>query len=274
MCSDANSHFDRVNVTPEASNASVQLLAARQNALVAEIFNAPRSSHRPSGMDIYRSNLIFSAARALTISYPVTSAMLGEQTIQALAVKLLQYSPPVMGDWAVWGAALADYIATTPLAREHPYLCDIATLEWQLHRRARVAVPDLNKLSLKLLHEDLASIYLRLSPSITVMQSDFHCQALWQSHQQQAGEINFNSNLFNKLVSEIPATGYWLLQSQPRPKVRAIQQEEVYWLRGIQTGWSVDALLTHFPDFDFAPWLAGAIQHGLITGLTQAINHC
>ncbi|BCD96484.1 putative DNA-binding domain-containing protein [Marinagarivorans cellulosilyticus] len=252
---------------------AVQQLALRQNALIHQILTgAPSHNSEQSGVAVYRANLIASAGRALSQSYPVASAMLSEKTMHKLAARLLQFYPMTAGDWATWGAELARYLSETSLIEAHPYLSDIARVEWEIHSRSRLRAQSFDALSLKCLNEDLTKVHLSLSPSVALIKSEFHCGAIWHSHRWRDGAIHFDKALFEELLNNTPSTGHWLIQSQAEPFVQSIGRHEFNWIKAIKAGLSLDALLSLHPKIDFAEWFSRAIEDQIIVGLYSTIS--
>ena len=227
------------------------------------------------GLAVYRNNMLATAKRSLSLSYPVIAKMIGDDAMAFLATKLLSLSPPQKGDWAEWGEMLSELIERTPLHTTHPYLADMAKLEWLTHTVGKMAEVSLDVDSLTLLeHEDLTQIYLLLSPSLKTLQSDFPISQLRTVHRPfdpkylpSHGEL--------ALVVEQASNCELLIVAQRDglPNVVGLSEAEFTWLAKVQEGWSLEQLLSEFPDFDFAGWLQKAIQEGWVIGIARRNNN-
>ena len=114
---------------------------SQQRALLQAIFAATgeQPEFDPRGLEIYRRNLHASAARALSISYPTTTQLLGEELMGLFAAQHIRLVGKSTFDWADWGRQFPYWLKQHPISTEHPYLADIAHLDWAIHRADRAA---------------------------------------------------------------------------------------------------------------------------------------
>ncbi|MDQ3271996.1 MAG: DNA-binding domain-containing protein, partial [Pseudomonadota bacterium] len=132
---------------------------------------AKDQKHLERGLQAYRSNGHALAQRALAAAYPVVAALMGAESFDGVSRHFWQHSPPARGDMAQWGDSFADFIESLDdLAREEPYLGDVARVEWALHVAATVADGEVDLESLGLLQTaDLVALTLRLCPGARVV---------------------------------------------------------------------------------------------------------
>ncbi len=240
-----------------------RLANQRQSALVTDIFTKSSLSGVPErALSIYQQNLQMTAARSLSISYPVLQQMVGEQAIFILAQRLLAWEKPVTGDWADWGSQLGQVIENSELAIEHPYLADIARLEWALHLSGRRALTTFDRTRLPLLTEvDPEHLTIKLQPSLAVLESPFPVQPMWQLHRDSHGQHDLSEGL-EIIMQHREHTHYAVVyQHQNKPKADPIDAQQYSWLLGVQQGMHLAALLDTYPGIDFARWLSQAIEH-------------
>lgn len=84
-------------------------------------------------LQIYRNNHLFSLSDALTASYPLLVALLGEECFQHIARRHILTHPPVQGDVTLYGEGLARTLALFPhVINQAPYSQSVAEFEWTL----------------------------------------------------------------------------------------------------------------------------------------------
>jgi len=255
-------------------------LALRQQSLIDSIFSFdsvdPQTAPAQQGLKIYQNNLLMTANRALTICYPVLNQLVGSEAMVALSRMLLQYAPPSEGDWGEWGDAMAELLAQTPLAREYPYLPDVARLEWLAWQSSRNMEPAPDTESLALLaeyHPD--QIVIELAQSLSMMQSLWPVQAIWQSH-QSADQEGVDKAMLTRALAQQKTDHSYMLISLKNYKViiRPVYADEYHWIKSIRQGISLGELLDLYPGFDFATWLPVALHNGWISRLKAREHPC
>lgn len=221
------------------------------------------------GLRIYQNNLLMTAARALSLAYPVIERMLGNDAMVALAREMLHRTPPSTGDWGEWGDNLDALISSTPLINEHPYLADVARLEWLMHRASRSASPMLQTGSLSRLSEDnLESVYLRLSASVGLLNSAFPVDILWDAHQSNGEPFCLDERALASALRKQSGESFLMVYQQNQvAHMKRIPLEEYRWLVDVECGLSLSELFDRHSDFDFIHWLSDAVQGGVLDGL-------
>lgn len=216
------------------------------------------------GLLAYRSNGHALAQRALAAAYPVVAELMGAESFDGLSRHFWQHAPPARGDMAQWGEAFAAFIESLEdLAREEPYLGDVARVEWALHLAASAAdgEPDLGSLGL-LQTMAPAELGLRLSLGACALPSRFPVVSIVLAHTgdtpslQEAGE---------RLRSGVAETALVWRQGL-KPALRPALPGEAAFMAELQQGHSLAAALSAAPGFDFTSWLAPAVHTGLLLG--------
>jgi hypothetical protein len=230
----------------------------------AHPMRAAARNHWERGVLAYRSNGQELAGRALGAAYPVVAQLLGADNFQALAVRAWQQQPPARGDLAQWGAGLPELIAGLPdLAREEPYLADVARTEWALHCAASAAdaVADVASFGL-LAQADPARVTLALGPGAICVASEYPVASIVTAHLrgeptlQEAGE---------RLRAGVAETAL-VWREGLKPRVRVALPGEAQFIAAVQSGLPLLQALAAVPDLDFNRWLAPAVQTGLLLG--------
>ncbi len=257
-------------------------LAAQQQALLQALY-LPRHSdamktiaeyahsqwaggpkHLERGLQAYRSNAHALAQRVLAAAYPVVAELMGAQGFDGLSRHFWQSRPPARGDMAQWGDGFAAFVeALADLAREEPYLGDVARVEWALHLAAAAADGQSDLRSLGLLQTtDPAALTLYLCPGARAVTSAFPVVSIVLAHAgdelspQQAGE---------RLLDRVAETALVWRQGL-KPALRQAQPGEALFIEALQQNRSLAGALAAAPAFDFTPWLAPAVQTGLLLG--------
>lgn len=228
------------------------------------------------GLQAYRANASALAQRALLAAYPVLQQLLGEESFAMLARDLWAAHPPERGDLAQWGAALASYMTNAPaladLISDHPYLPDVARLEWALHSVATAAdaLPDTASFAL-LASQPPEALRLRLAPGTHLLESAYPIIAIWQAHaaSHDLGEAT-------RLLADGRGQTALVWRQGYAPRANAVGVGEAALLRSVlaqgNVGASVAAALAVESAFDLSAWLASAVQSGLLLGVASACD--
>ena len=135
------------------------------------------------GLQAYQSHGLALAERALSAAYPVIQQLIGADNFGPLARYFWRQQPPDAGDMARWGYGLADFLQTAASLADEPFLCDVARVEWALHRAASAADAQLDAPSFALLAaEPPAAPTLSLSPGVWLLVSAYPVVSLIEAH--------------------------------------------------------------------------------------------
>lgn len=216
------------------------------------------------GLQAYRSNGHALAQRALSAAYPVVEALIGQESFEALSRHLWQRSPPARGDMAQWGDAFADFIESLDeLAREEPYLGDVARVEWALHLAGTAADGEADLASLGRLQTMAPDeLTLRLCPGASALPSIFPVLSIVLAHRGETLSLQEAGERLRNRVAETALVWRQGLQ----PALRQAQPGEAAFMAALQQGQSLQGALSAAPDLDFAAWLAPALHTGLLLG--------
>ncbi|GAB1259820.1 HvfC/BufC N-terminal domain-containing protein [Aurantivibrio plasticivorans] len=246
-------------------------LEMRQRELVEKILTrfepsiASRMLDR-QGLSVYQNNLLFTATRALSICYPVVEQLVGEQVMYALANMLLQQSPPATGDWADWGEGLASVLASSSLAQSYPFLEDVAVLEWMVHQSGRQFVEPISMADLdKLQAEGFMNALLELPSSVYLLESEYPVDAIRKIHLIEFSSEEERAQEFQRLITgEQSVQRLLVYQSNLKPEVVRLFDEDFYWMKSIEGRMSVNELLDQHPTFDFVQWFSRAVHENWV----------
>jgi len=136
-------------------------------------------------LQVYRNNTIISLTEALKATYPVVSALVGEQFFTFAAKSCIEAHPPRVPRLAEYGAEFADFLAGLAPAQSLPYLPDVARLEWSINEAYHA--PDdtgLTPQSLsKVPQEQFAAVSFKLRSSGRLLHAEYRVDRLWRAHQ-------------------------------------------------------------------------------------------
>lgn len=224
------------------------------------------------GLRAYRANAQALSVSALQASYPILQQLLGEENFRPLAQDFWKAMPPERGDLAQWGHMLAAYLPHVPqlqaMLQEHPYLSDVARVEWALHAASTATDAALDAASFQLLaSQDPARLRLLLSPGCALLRSAYPVVALMQLHDARASDAH-------EVAREAVAAGQpqtaviWrqglrsMLAATDLAPAALIEAT----LQGKSLSVALDTAFALAEDFDFSAWLAAQVHSGLLLG--------
>lgn len=177
----------------------------------------------PSPMRVYLNTVMLGAVDALADNFPVTRAILGERSFEALVLAFVRSHPPEQPILALYGGRFPDWLASQPLARELPYLADVARCE-QLRSEAMHAAeaPVLTTAMLETAAPDrLLTMKLRLHPAARFAWLQSPAMTILRAHQDgfegelapewKAGGALFTRPGTSPLGYELDSSGHRLL---------------------------------------------------------------
>jgi Putative DNA-binding domain len=232
--------------------------------------NTPASTLR--GLRAYRANAQALAESALLGTYPVIRQLIGNDNFRHIAEDFWQAMPPERGDLAQWGRKLPEYLPQVPqlqaLLQDHPYLSDVARVEWALHAAATASDADLDAASFQLLaSQDPAQLRLLLSSGCALIRSPYPIVALIQLHDPRT--IDSHEAARDAIKRGDPQTAL-IWRRGWRPLIGATQLASAAFieatLQGQPLSLALDAAFAQTPGFDFSAWLAAQVSAGLLLG--------
>jgi hypothetical protein len=255
---------------PRALPPATADLDAVQQAFGAALFDrareaalAPLLKGDPRRVGIYRANLGAHWSRALASAYPVLRQLVGDDFFDGLAHAYGHAHPAVDPDLNRFGAALPDFLDGFEPAAGHPYLADVARLEWCVHEAwyapdGEGAPPSLAGLAPDVFEGARAVLH----PSLRLHASPWATAALWHAH--QPGGPDFPDVLRAD-------THALVLRPRLDVDVRASGAAEHAALaslaRGETFGAALDAAFDLDGDFDVATHLRRWLEDGIVTGI-------
>jgi hypothetical protein len=139
----------------------------------------------PRRIQVYRNNLFANLSAALVATYPVIQRLVGEAYFQQVATAYVREFPSVSGDIHRYGDHFGEFLGQRPGTVDHPYLTDVAALEWAYHQvfhSARAPGLDLETLS-NIPQADYPFLRFRLQPAARLLASPYPILRIWQVNQ-------------------------------------------------------------------------------------------
>lgn len=274
-------------MTPASAISALQL---QQRALVNALFGKASDSaaslalqphldtaHAQSqrGLQAYQANGHALAERSLRAAFPVIDMMLGANNFNALARDLWHRHPPEVGDLALWGEALPSFLASSDQLADAPYLADVASVEWAMHRAAFAADGEPHLASFaRLTSEDPESLSLALAPGVSAVSSFFPVASLVLAHLWAEPSLAEASDRLRQGRGETAM----IWRQGMKPRIEPCSQTAAVLVTQLQTGRDLSSALdaalaepqTDAAAFDFSQWLTEAVTQGLVIGVIDA----
>jgi len=235
------------------------LFDARQTPAALALFKGEHNEHRYA---LYRGNLSATWSKTLGAAYPVIQQLVGEEFFGGLAQAYGRAHPSDNADLNRFGAHFAAFLRTFPHVADYPYLPDMATLEWTLHRAHYAPSADgvTAQQMAALTPDQIETARLTLHPACTLLASEWATIPLWQAHQAGSG-VPF--------PAELAAPDFGLVtrprwKAQVLPLTAASHAALSVLAAGGAFGAALDAAFEQDDDYDIAANLQQWIDHALI----------
>lgn len=222
-------------------------------------------AHAESCAMLYANTVYGTLSKALDAIYPVIVRLLGVRCFEGVAWRFIKQFPSRSGDLHHFGAEFADFLVSTSLSVDYPYLPDVALLEWQMHRifHAVDSTPlDIQQL-MSISPDHYADLCFTLAPAAALLVSPYPIHLIWQANQagqDGSAEISFE---VNRLL---------LLRVDGRIEIAPLSAGEYALFATLQEGNSIgvamEAAIAVEAEFDLQSILVREIARGLITGFT------
>jgi hypothetical protein len=253
------------------------LLDPAQAAQALSQFKVAQARQRQSEPDLnehrfalYRGNLSATWDKTLSAAYPVVRMLVGEEFFGGLSKAYGRAHPSGSGDLNVFGAHFDEFLRHFPHVADYPYLPDMATLEWALHRAhyAPAAQGVTARQLAAVSPEQMETARLTLHPACRLLSSAWATIPLWQAHQADGG-VGFPADMAVPSYAVI-ARPDWKTQ------VVALDRAGHAALQVLGEGGDFGAALDAAFDLDEAFDVAGALQlwlaHAVVTNIDSGAD--
>lgn len=217
-------------------------------------------------IEVYRTNVMANLTGALGDIYPVIKRLVGDAFFQHAAEQYVRATPSRSGDLNQFGDAWPQFLADYPYGQDHPYLPDVARLEWAWHRAFHAADADafdLTRLA-AVPPERHAELHFKLQPAMAIIDSRYPLSDIWRVNQLDhvgADEIDWQQRVHCTLVYRHDYAVLVRTLSLPeRAFLAALQQ-------GLSLGESIEPAFAVDAQFDLQGFLLWLVQYGVITDM-------
>ena len=221
----------------------------------------------------YRGNVRAIWRQSLANAYPVLLKLLGADFFDDLTRAYGLAHPSQSGNLTEFGAALSSFIDTLENCRAYPYLGDVATLEWMMHRAyyleqaEAITLADLAMVP----SERLGDVRCQLQPSCFLLHSPWSVLDIWQAH--QSAEVIFPDCLTTKTYCVIWRP-HW--QTNWNTQVSRLSAASYLALQALQVGetlgTAIEKALEEDPEFAVQIELADWFNKQLLVSMTLSIT--
>ena len=146
----------------------------------------PRGRPAPKRFAVYRNKVASSLIDALKAGFPTLVKLLGEEFFAAMALVFLRAHPPRSRILMLYGDELPGFLEGFQPVAHLGFLADIARVEQALRESYHAA--DSNPLPeaefQRLLGQDIASLRLRLAPSLRLVRSRWPILQIWAANHE------------------------------------------------------------------------------------------
>lgn len=175
---------------------------------------------------VYRNNVAVSLRAALAVRFPAIRRLVGDEFFAALAGLYAETNRPRSPVLSEWGEGFADFLAAFPPLAAHPYMADVARIEYARGRAFHAAdAPPVDPQ--RLAAADPERLRLILHPSVTLLDLDHPAVSIW-ARNQPGGE--------GLALAQGPETALILRDAAFQVPVIALTPADAALLRGIRDG--------------------------------------
>jgi hypothetical protein len=159
-------------------------------------------------LNVYRHHVVHSLCAALAATFPTVQALVGEAFFRGLARAFVAGNLPAQPVLAEYGESFAAFIEDHEVARDLPYLADVARLDWALNAafhaplERRLSAADLASVP----PERLAAMAMSLAPGAALIRSAYPLDRIWTASQPGASDeaVDLASGVVRLLVLRRP----------------------------------------------------------------------
>lgn len=143
-------------------------------------------------VDVYRNNVVSSLTDVLAQTYPALRRLVDPRFFNYAAHEFLAAEPPERPRLGEYGSRFPAFIEAFEPCRPHPYLPDVAQLEWLVHTAAEA--PDAPTISPTALQDvapdDTPRLVLAFHPSFGYVESAWPIHRIWEANRDDASEAD------------------------------------------------------------------------------------
>src|SRR5262245_26716665 len=139
-------------------------------------------------VQVYWNHVYASLTGVLEATYPVVCRLVDRRFFGFAADRYIRSHPPAGPCLFEYGGSFPDFLGDFPPCAGHPYLADVARLEWVMTAALHAAdVPPTDPAALSAVPaDDVGRLTLRFDPSAAWLRSSWPIDRIWQANQPDA----------------------------------------------------------------------------------------
>ena len=218
---------------------------------------------------MYGNHVFTSLTAALEATYPVVCRLVDRRFFGFAADHYVRRHPPTGPCLFEYGGTFPEFLAGFPPCAGHPYLADVARLEWAMNAALHAEdVPPIAPAALgRVPPDDVGRVVARTDPSASWLRSPWPVDRIWQANQADADP---------EARVDLAEGGAWLeiCRRQDVVTMRRLGRAEFAFRTAIGAGATLEtaahAALSEDPGFDLTEALRALLEEALLVGLALA----
>ena len=136
-------------------------------------------------VQIYWNHVFTSLTEALETTFPVVCRLVDRRFFGFAANRYIRRHPPTGPCLFEYGATFPAFLASFPPCAGHPYLPDVARLEWAMNlaTHAEDSAPIAPATLGRVPPDDVGRVVLRVEPSASWLRSPWPIDRIWRANQ-------------------------------------------------------------------------------------------
>lgn len=132
---------------------------------------------------VYQNNLLFILCDVLKSIFPVCARLVSDDFFLYTARNYIKIHPPTSGDMTFYGDQFPEFLADFAPLKEHPYIPDVAALEWAVYLSSQETQSEnLDMAALSDLQEDkIPQLRFQFQPHVQLVHSTYSIDQLWHA---------------------------------------------------------------------------------------------
>jgi hypothetical protein len=251
----------------QSQHTFANALAWREESVPVDI-TAHNASTPTKRFNVYRNNVFVSLTEAIRAKFPVVERLLGTEFAGAMARVYVEKNLPTSPVMLTYGATYPDFLKTFEPVAHHPYMPDVARLEWL--RLESYHAADATSIGIEQLGtiapEALGDVRFQLRPSSRLITSPYPILSIWHT----------NTHDENVEAIDVNAGGQDALIIRPELEVLIVPLEagEYMFITSLARGDTLDDAATitleTFDVFSLDQALVKLFQAGVVVGLATS----
>lgn len=242
-------------------------LSDYQSRFLEFLFDGSRKPEVPNS-EVYRFGVEAKAVRALELSYPTVSALVGATAFHELALDYFRMIRKQSGDWGEFGWGFPSWIISHRISDRVPYLSDVARLDNHIARVERSQYDEVNVASFNAIGADLASCSLILNKGLQFFRSMYPVVSIWEAHKSETPKDTLSFAQAKRMIAKGRGQNALVYRAGWKGMAEVIPERDVLLLEAIRNQRSIAEVFGEdvLKNTNFTYWLQDMIAKGVIVG--------